>query len=95
MSKKVRYKAIRENELLDISVALVQASSLLDLVAKKALVTGDDKTMLEVADRWIAIATLFAIPSEEPADEAVNTNNNIQQYGFSYEKEQEVIEDDD
>ncbi len=93
MSKKLKYKPIREDELLDISVALAQASALLDNVAEKALVTGDHELILNVADRWLTMATLFAATSEET--ETVNTNGNFQQYGFCYEKEVEVTQEDD
>lgn len=90
-NKKLKYKPIREEELLDISVALAQASTLLDTVAKKALVTGDDQLILNVADRWLAMATLFAGGTED--EQVVNANNNVQQFGFC--KETEVIEEDE
>jgi len=92
MSKKLKYKPIREEELLDLSVALAQASTLLDTVAKKALINGNDELILSVADRWLAMATLFAGAGE---DEIINTNSGIQQYGFCYEKEKEVTEEND
>lgn len=61
---KLKYKAIKEGETIDISVAFSQTAALLDAAAKKSLYENDAKLMLEVADRWIAIGSLLADDSE-------------------------------
>ena len=86
MSKKrLKYRPLRENETLDISLALSQASALLDEAVAKAKRTDDAELLLAVTDRWIAIASLFSGDSNEP-DEHVDTDAEFQQYGFVYEK---------
>jgi hypothetical protein len=85
MSKKLKYKPLRQNETLNVSVALSQASALLDQAALKAMRNDDSELLLEVADRWIAIGSLFS-DSGEKEDEHVDTDSESRQYGFSYER---------
>jgi hypothetical protein len=71
VSKKIKYSSIKENEVIDISVAFAQAASLLDLAAKKAIDHNNESLMLEVADRWITIGSLFTGTEEK---EHIDTN---------------------
>lgn len=91
MSKKLKYTLIKENDTLDISLALSQAAALLDEIAKKAIKEKDSSLMLDIADRWISIGKMFTI---ESTDEHLDTDAEFQQYGFVYEKK-EVMEEDE
>jgi hypothetical protein len=79
MSKRIKYRPIKRDELIDLSLALTQAMALLDGVADYALATHDEKLQLELADRWIEIGKMFAI---EPPEEVIDTNDNVESYGF-------------
>lgn len=91
--KKLRYRPIRQNETLDISVALSQASALLDQAAKRAMYEDDPYLLMDIAERWIDIAKVFGM--EEVPDEHLDTDSETQ-YGFSADKkEDEVIDEDE
>ena len=94
MSKKLKYRSTREDDTLNIEVALSKAVVLLDAVAKKALINGDDNLMLEVTDRWIAIGSLFAGGSESDDEEHADTSDSVTSYGFGVEKPEGVKDDD-
>lgn len=84
MSKKrLSYRPVRKNETVDIVLALSQAVVLIDTAAELSLNAGDGNLMLEVADRWIAIGSMFAEDSGSEGNEVVNINDNVEQYGFS------------
>lgn len=91
MSKRLRYKPVRKNERLDISLTLSQAATMLDEVAIYAMTTNDQELKLAVADRWIAIGELFAGPEE--TGDIIDINDNVETYGFGGVRD-EVIEDE-
>lgn len=91
MSKKLKYRATREDELIDISFAFSQAAALLDKAAEMAKVNNDAELMLKVADRWITIGSLFASAEEEPK-EHLDTNSKSK-YGFG--PVEEGVEEDE
>ena len=84
MSKRIKYKSIKEDETIDISVAFSQASALLDQAAKKAIYENDAELLLSVADRWITIGKLFA-SAEEEVEEVDGNSKGI--YGFGAHQE--------
>jgi hypothetical protein len=90
--KKLKYRPVRQNEVLDISVALSQASALLDQAAEKAIKEDNAYLLIDVAEKWIEIAKMF--DTEESADEHLDTDSQSRQYGFIYEKENEVNADE-
>ncbi len=91
--KKLKYRPVRRNETLDISVAISQASALLDQAAAKAIREDDAYLLIYTADKWIEIAKLFGIEEESP-DEHVDTDSETQ-YGFCVDKKDEVVEEDE
>jgi hypothetical protein len=91
-NKKLKYRPVRQDEVLDISLALSQASALLDEVVEKARKSKDGRLLLDASDRWITIAKIF---TGEDSEEELNTNAEFQQYGFVYEKENEVKDTDE
>lgn len=91
--KPLKYRPVRQNETLDISVALSQASALLDQAAAKAMQTNDAFMLVYIADKWIEIAKIFEI-GEEELDEHVDTDSGTQ-YGFCVDKKEEVTDEDE
>jgi len=95
--KKLKYKPIRQDEILDIGVALSQASALLDQAAAKGIREDNVDILLNVADRWIAIAGMFTEGTEE---EHVDISDPEVPFGFAapqneIEDEEEVNEEDE
>lgn len=83
--KHMRYKPLKNGDSLDLAVAISQATVLLDNAAVLSLQNNDLMAMLEVADRWIGISALFAEAGHGPDDdEVIDTNDNVEQYGFQY-----------
>jgi hypothetical protein len=91
-NKRLKYRPIKQGETLDISVALSQASALLDKIVEKARVNNDSGLLLDVIDRWIKIAGLFG--GEEEPEEHMDTDANGQ-YGFVVEHNEEVVDEDE
>lgn len=91
MSKKIKYKAVKQEETIDISLAFSQASALLDQVAKKAIVNNDSELLMAVADRWITIGTLLA-GSDDEHNEHLDTNEQTQ---FGFGMPEKGVDDDD
>lgn len=89
MSKKIKYTPVKEGEVLDVSIAFSQAAALLDKVAKKALYENDAELILNVADRWITIGSLFAGAPESTEHVDATAKG---KYGFA---PQEEGDDDD
>ena len=85
--KHMRYKPLKNGDTLDLAVAISQASVLLDNAAVMALANNDLMAMLEVADRWIGVSALFAETDGHSSHEGeeVDTNDNVDQYGFTYQ----------
>ena len=88
MSKKIRYKPVKQEETIDISLAFSQASALLDQAAKKAISENNEDLLLAVADRWITIGSLFVEAAEDEQKEHVDTNQKAR-YGFGPHEEGE------
>jgi hypothetical protein len=84
--KKIKYSPVKEDEVIDISLALSQASALLDQAADHAIKQSDSYLLIDIAGKWIDIAKMF----ERDADEHIDTDTQSRQYGFSCEKEDEV-----
>ena len=76
MSKKVKYKSVKQDETIDISLAFSQASALLDQAAKRAIMENDPEMLIAVADRWITIGSLLG--AEEEPSEHLDTNQKSQ-----------------
>ena len=91
--KHMRYKPLKNGDTLDLAVSITQATVLLDNAAVIALENNDLMAMLEVADRWIGISALFAEGHQSEDDDVIDTNDNVEQYGFAPKKD-EVIDDD-
>jgi len=75
--KRYKYTPLSEGDVVDLSVAITQASVLLDNAARKVLREGDVKGMVSVANSWIEIGKMFSVESE---DEVVDISD--EQYGF-------------
>lgn len=93
MSKKIKYKPVKQEETIDISLAFSQASALLDQAAKKAMESNDVNALVKVADRWITIGSLLAADTEEECEDHVDTNQKTQ-FGFGPQIEAEEMEDE-
>lgn len=74
---RLKYKPIKKNETVDISVTLSQAAALLDHAADKALAENNADLMLAVADRWLNIASLF---TQEEEKDCIDMNKS--RFGF-------------
>jgi hypothetical protein len=78
MSKKIKYRFIRKNDIIDSGVAFRQVVALLNKVTENAQAVGDNKMLLKVADRWIKIGSML---SDDGEKEYVDTNVKTK-YGF-------------
>jgi hypothetical protein len=90
MSKKLRYKRVRDDETIDISLVFGQAAALLDLAAKHSIIHNDANLMLEVADRWIQVGSLLA--QDDDSKEYVDTNSKSV---FGFGPTEEGVDDDE
>jgi hypothetical protein len=90
--KKLKYKPIKQNETLDIAVAVSQASALLDQAAVKAIKEDDSFMLIDIADKWIQIAKIFTVESE--SCENMDTDSETK-YGFSMNNKEEVTDEDE
>ena len=92
MSKKLKYKPVKTDERIDLSLAMSQAIVLLDEVAAYALVANDQALKLEVADRWIEVGKMFAIDVDD--GQIIDTNDNVETYGFGGFRDEVKNEDE-
>lgn len=83
--KKLSYNVLEDDSLLDLSVALSQASVLLDLAAVSSIKNNNVKQMISIADQWVKIGALLT-PSAEDS-EVVDTKDSVP-YGFSMDREE-------
>lgn len=82
MRRVLRYVPLREGQGLDAAQAFSRAAILLDRVATMAIRSQDPDLMLEAADRWTKIGEIFAVVDSEDGHEHIDTNDNIEPYGF-------------
>lgn len=84
MAKPKKYKPLKD--FLSVDTTLIQASSLLDIAAQKAIDDGDIKNMKSVARSWLelgAVMNQLASPEEEEVEEQHDVTSQVE-LGFRH-----------